>query len=108
LQSVLDHERGKVVARRLNGFYDVTRMLIMEANLHSTIPHIQRLVDLYLPVYQAWKQVEQDAYNGKLKFNDDPSSDFTNSEQPTASQAVPANDPSGNADLEAVGSQWSA
>jgi hypothetical protein len=83
-------------------------MLIMEANLHSTIPHLQRLVDLYLPVYQAWKQVEQDAYNGKLKFNDDSSSDTADAEQPNTRQTVPANEPSGATELEVASSQWSA
>jgi flagellar protein FliS len=67
LQSVLDHERGGEVSRLLDGFYSVTRSLIVEANIHSTEQHIQRLVDLYMPLRQAWKQVELEASAGKLK-----------------------------------------
>jgi len=104
LQSVLDHERGKEVARRLKGFYDVTRMLIVEANLHSSIPRIQRLVDLYLPLYHAWRKVEQDAYAGKLEYDDNSS----NPEQPTANQMIPVNEPSGSTDLDAPHIQWNA
>jgi flagellar biosynthetic protein FliS len=104
LQNVLDHERGKEVARRLSGFYDVTRMLIVEANLHSSIPRIQRLVDLYLPLYHAWRKVEQDAYAGKLQSDDN----FNNPEQPTTSQMVPASEASGNTDLDAPHIQWNA
>lgn len=104
LQSVLDHERGKEVARRLSGFYDVTRMMIVEANLHSSIPRIQRLVDLYVPLYHAWRKVEQDAYAGKLQYDENSS----NPEQPTTTPMVPANEPSGNAELDAPQIHWNA
>jgi flagellar protein FliS len=104
LQSVLDHERGKDVARRLNGFYDVTRMLIVEANLHSTIPHIQRVFDLYLPLSHAWRKVEQDAYAGKLQMDDNSGIP----EPPATSQVVSASEPSGANDLDAPRVQWNA
>jgi flagellar protein FliS len=66
LQSVLDHERGGEVARRLNGLYNVTRALVIEANVQGQAARIQKLIDLYLPLRQAWKQVERDANGGTL------------------------------------------
>lgn len=66
LQSVLDHERGGEVARRLDGLYNVTRALITEANVQGKPQQIQKLIDMYLPLRQAWKQVERDASAGRL------------------------------------------
>jgi flagellar protein FliS len=66
LQSVLDHQHGGDVARRLNGLYNVTRALITEANIHGTPEQMQRLIDMYLPLRQAWKQVELDASIGRI------------------------------------------
>jgi hypothetical protein len=43
----------------------VTRGLIVEANLRAKPEQIQRIVDLYLPVRQAWKQVEEEMSRGK-------------------------------------------
>ena len=64
LQSVLDHDRGGEVSRRLDGFYNVTRSLLVEANVHGKPQHIHRLFDLYMPVRQAWKEVERQATAG--------------------------------------------
>lgn len=69
LQSVLDYERGGEVSQRLSGLYDVTRPLIIEANIRSDARCIQRLLDLYMPVRQAWRQVEEEAKLGKLGIN---------------------------------------
>src|SRR6202142_1649535 len=66
LQSVLDHERGGEVARRLDGLYNVTRALITEANIKGKPHQFQKLIELYVPVRQAWKRVELDASMGKL------------------------------------------
>jgi flagellar protein FliS len=66
LQSVLDHERGGEVSRRLDGFYNVTRSLVIAANTQGAPAHMQRLIDLYMPLRQAWRQVERDASIGKL------------------------------------------
>src|SRR3984957_10599090 len=67
LQSVLDRERGGEVAKRLDGFYNVTRGLIVEANLHSKPEQMQRLIELYVPLRQAWKQVEEEMAQGASK-----------------------------------------
>lgn len=66
LQSVLDHDRGGEVARRLHGLYSVTRALITEANIKARPEQLQKLIDLFLPMRQAWKQVEREASMGKL------------------------------------------
>jgi flagellar protein FliS len=108
LQSVLDHERGKIVARRLNGFYDVTRMLIVEANIHSDISRLQKLADLYLPLYNAWRQVEQDAYAGKLRFDDDSSGDLSDNRRAESSDLFAAGEPSATIDPETARVTWSA
>jgi flagellar biosynthetic protein FliS len=104
LQSVLDRARGKDVARHLNGFYDVTRTLIVEANLYSETQRIQKLVDFYLPLYHAWRQVEQDAYAGKLKFDDN----ADNQQQPATSRIVPASESSASTDPDVPRARWNA
>jgi flagellar protein FliS len=60
LESVLDYERGGQVARHLKGFYRVTRALIVDANVRASAPEMERLMDLFLPVRQAWQQAERD------------------------------------------------
>lgn len=107
LQSVLDHERGGEVSPLLNGFYNVTRPLILEANLHADAPHIQRLIDLFLPLCQAWKQVEREVCAVKLQTGGGSGT----TEQGPAGLTISANDPSGtarNADSEIPRAQWSA
>jgi flagellar secretion chaperone FliS len=66
LEGVLDFERGGIVARQLQGFYGVTRGLIVEANLHTSPARIERLLTLYKPLRQAWQQVEDDIANHKV------------------------------------------
>jgi flagellar secretion chaperone FliS len=66
LEGVLDFDRGGVVARQLQGFYGVTRGLIVEANLHASPERIERLLTLYKPLRQAWQQVESDVANHKV------------------------------------------
>ena len=60
LESVLDHRQGGQVARHLEGFYRVTRAMIVEANGRASVAQIERLMGLFLPVRQAWQQAEQD------------------------------------------------
>ena len=107
LQSLLDHERGGEISPLLNGFYNVTRPLILEANIHSDAPHIQRLIDLYLPLRQAWKQVEREVCAVKPQAGNGSET----AEQRPAGQTAPANDPSGTArtsDSETPHVQWNA
>jgi flagellar secretion chaperone FliS len=59
LQGVLDYERGGVAAARFRRFYEVTRGLIMEANIRGTDESLQELIALYTPVRQAWRTIDQ-------------------------------------------------
>ena len=58
LQGVLDFERGGVAAKRFLRFYQVSRGLILEANLRGTEESIQALIAMYTPVCQAWKTID--------------------------------------------------
>lgn len=102
LQSVLDHERGGEVSQRLSGLYDVTRPLIVEANIRSEARYIQRLLDLYMPLRQAWRQVEQEAKLGKLGINS------SNSSPHTDTPVIPDSGPSGTTDLASPNVRWNA
>jgi len=66
LDSVLDFERGGVVAKQLRGFYGVMRGLIVEANLRANRESVERLIDLFMPLRQAWQKVEQDVAQNKV------------------------------------------
>jgi flagellar protein FliS len=106
LDSVLDFERGGIVAQHLHGFYSVTRGLIVEANARTSASHIQQLVDLYMPLRQAWQQVEQDVAQQKIQL---PAGNRFPEVRPrpavdTASRRTAAT----SAEPEAVGSRWSA
>jgi flagellar protein FliS len=59
LESVLDHERGGDVARRLKGLYQVTRAMIVQENLRPSPEGIEKLINLYMPVRQAWQEAEK-------------------------------------------------
>ncbi len=68
LDGVLDFERGGTVAQHLRGFYRVTRALIVEANVRTSDQQIKKLTDLYMPLRQAWQQVEQEVAQQKIKL----------------------------------------
>jgi flagellar protein FliS len=58
LEGVLDHEQGGEVARHLQGLYRVSRAMILEANVRASSTRIDKLIGMFLPVRQAWQQVE--------------------------------------------------
>ena len=58
LNGVLDYQRGGEAAKRFQNFYEVTRGLILEANLRATPESLERLIALYSPVRQAWNKVD--------------------------------------------------
>jgi flagellar secretion chaperone FliS len=68
LDSVLDFERGGIVAKHLRGFYNVTRAMIVEANIRTSEQQIRKLVDLYTPLQHAWQKVEQDVAEQKIQL----------------------------------------
>jgi flagellar protein FliS len=59
LEYVLDFERGGEAATRFQTFYRVTRGLIVEASSKLTPEGIEKLIELYGQVRQAWYQVER-------------------------------------------------
>lgn len=99
LQSVLDHAEGGEAAKRLDGFYTVTRGLIVEANLRSKPEHIQRLIDLYLPVRQAWKKATDDVSEGRA---------VVAAAAPNPVRAAFANAAGDASDLDPERAQWNA
>lgn len=66
LESVLDHERAREIARLLRGFYSVTRAMVVDANARSSREKIEKLITFYRPLRQAWEQVENDVATGKV------------------------------------------
>ena len=60
LQSALDFEQGGEAAKKLSRFYDVCRAEIFEASVAPSREKLQRLMDLFTPVYQAWEQVSRE------------------------------------------------
>jgi len=99
LQSVLDHTRGGKVAKRLDGFYNVTRGLIVEANLRSKPEHVQRLIELYMPLRQAWKKAADEMTHGNAAVS---------APSPNSVQAAFANAPADASDLDRERAQWNA
>jgi flagellar biosynthetic protein FliS len=66
LEGVLDDNPSPVIARQLRGFYSVTRSMIVEANVRASRERFEKLAGLYVPLRQAWQQVEQDVASGKV------------------------------------------
>lgn len=106
LDSVLDFERGGIVAQHLHGFYSVTRGLIVEANARTSAQQIKRLVDLYMPLRQAWQQVEQDVVQQKIQLP--AGSRFPEALPRPAPESARRRSPLVSVEPETVGSRWSA
>jgi flagellar protein FliS len=65
LHGVLDYQRGGEAAKRFQHFYEVTRGLILQANLRSTLESLEHLIALYSPVRQAWKKIDGQMFSGE-------------------------------------------
>ena len=59
LQNVLDHNEGGQAAKRFEQFYNITRAMLVQAQLAASRAMIQQCIDMYLTLRQAWYQVEQ-------------------------------------------------
>jgi flagellar protein FliS len=59
LQNVLDFERGGEAAMRLKSFYEVARTMILEVSVNPSNEGLKRLIEIFLPVRQAWKQISE-------------------------------------------------
>jgi flagellar protein FliS len=104
LQSVLDHERGGEISLRLNGLYNVTRAMLTEANLRSTPQHFQKLIEMYVPLRQAWKQAEHGTPASDTPMN---GVSAAASPQPTY-PAAPAGAPPEAGDSDPAPARWNA
>jgi flagellar protein FliS len=99
LQSVLNFEHGSDAAKQFARFYEVTRTMIVEANIRATPESLEELIDLYGGLREAWYQAEQ------LLPVERQSALVTSgsSDAPASSNATPAMD-----DIEIPKLQWSA
>ncbi len=59
LQGVLDFQRGGEAARNLNSFYTVTRAMVTEAGVSSSVELLQELVSMFARIRAAWAHVER-------------------------------------------------
>jgi len=59
LQNVLDFEKGDAAAKQLDRFYNVTRAEILKASVSPSREGFQKLIDLFMPVHQAWVEVSR-------------------------------------------------
>ena len=95
LESVLDFERGGIVAKHLRGFYGVMRGLIVETNVRASRENVERLINLFMPLRQAWQKVEQDVAENKVTLPEQ------HAREPRTQKVAPQIEP------ETSGSRWS-
>jgi hypothetical protein len=72
----------------------------MEAIIYSNPQHVQRLIDLYMPLRQAWKQVELESSAGQLQVSDPA--------QQAGNQSTSESNPAGSTAAEMPRTQWNA
>ncbi len=58
LQGVLDFEHGGDVAKQLNSFYNVTRGMVMQAGVSSSLATLEELVAMFTRMRAAWAKAE--------------------------------------------------
>lgn len=59
LQGVLDFERGGEPAKHLNGFYNITRALIIKASVHSERQQFEQVAEMFTKLRVAWSHAER-------------------------------------------------
>jgi len=59
LQGVLDFQRGGEAARNLDSFYTVTRAMVNEGGVTSSVELLQELVSMFARLRAAWAHVER-------------------------------------------------
>jgi len=59
LQGVLDFQRRGEAARNLDSFYTVTRAMVNEAGVTSSVELLQELVSMFARLRAAWAHVER-------------------------------------------------
>jgi flagellar protein FliS len=58
LKSVLDHQGGGEAASRFDHFYEVTRGMVLNANVRASKDTLAKLVDMFSSTRSAWHQAE--------------------------------------------------
>jgi len=103
LQSVLDHQRGGDAAKHLQRFYEVTNAMVLQASVSGDRDSLNKLIDLYSSLRQAWQEVEKKlpAAAGAPAL---PAAPVASPATPVGSQPVPAKDDS----AEPVRTNWRA
>jgi flagellar protein FliS len=87
LQSILDHQRGGEAAIRLERFYNMTKAMVLEANVSASREILLKLLDLYGGLRQAWEQADQQLSGSGNPVSANPSS--STSTVPGAPSAPP-------------------
>jgi flagellar secretion chaperone FliS len=59
LENVLDFENGRKAAKKLKQFYTVTRGMILDAGVHDSAAEVNRLIEIFGTVRQAWQQADE-------------------------------------------------
>jgi len=59
LRGVLDHKGGGEPAKRLERFYEVTAAMILQANVCADRTTVNRLIDLFTQLRNAWQVCEK-------------------------------------------------
>jgi flagellar secretion chaperone FliS len=103
LQNALNHEKGGDVARRLENFYNVTRGMVIEANIRGSAELLNKLNGMYASLRSAWQQVEKEQ-SGQPAI----SSSIGASAPPSLEPRLQPQGAVVSADAEAAPSRWSA
>jgi len=79
LEETLDHKQGAEAATHFERLYQMTRGMIVSANAHASRSAINELIEIYTPIRDAWRQVEQQLQTDRRQGT-------SSSEQPDFSQ----------------------
>lgn len=61
LKAVLNDAAGGELATNLRGVYNYSISRLTRANIHNDAPMIQEVIELIVPVYEAWKSIARPA-----------------------------------------------
>ena len=100
LQGVLDFEQGGEAAKSLDRFYNVTRPMILDANVSASREAILNLIELYQGVRRAWQEVERKVPAGSTPAVESSAVRKSAPTKPAIARPEPAEEP--------AQSRWSA
>src|SRR5262249_6357657 len=66
LKSILNFEKGAKSARIFNNFYEVTRGMLLSVNVDASKETLQKLIEMYSSMRQAWHQTESQIPNNGI------------------------------------------